>query len=153
MENYAERNWNKCKAELPGKPCHEEYHFADVSVHHYDYRLGLKGTFKHDIVQAINAAIEKLQDNTPRAPFDIKDKKEALFMLAHFVGDLHQPLHVGSVYLDARGRLLNPDGPGASTEKRSRTAATLSSTRRAPGRPICTLHGTAARFVALPTQR
>lgn len=109
MENYAERNWDKCTPEAKGKPCHEEYHFADVSVHHYDYRLGLKGTFKHDIVQAINAAIEKLQDKEPRAPFDIIDKKEALFMLAHFVGDLHQPLHIGSVYLDARGKLVNPD--------------------------------------------
>ena len=88
MENYAERNWDKCISEAKGKPCHEEYHFADVSVHHYDYRLGLKGTFKHDIVQAINAAIEKLQDKEPRAPFDVIDKKEALFMLAHFVGDV-----------------------------------------------------------------
>ncbi len=30
-------------------------------------------------------------------------------MLAHFIGDLHQPLHVGSVYLDADGKLVDPD--------------------------------------------
>ena len=46
-------------------------------------------------------------------PFSIKDKKEALFMLAHFLGDLHQPLHVGSVYLDAKGKLVDPDNAHA----------------------------------------
>ena len=30
-------------------------------------------------------------------------------MLAHFLGDLHQPLHVGAVYLDEHGRLVDPD--------------------------------------------
>jgi hypothetical protein len=30
-------------------------------------------------------------------------------MLAHFIGDLHQPLHVGSVYLNADGKLVDPD--------------------------------------------
>jgi hypothetical protein len=30
-------------------------------------------------------------------------------MLAHFMGDLHQPLHVGSVYLGADGKLVDPD--------------------------------------------
>ena len=30
-------------------------------------------------------------------------------MLAHLVGDLHQPLHVGAVYLDCKGQLVDPD--------------------------------------------
>jgi len=30
-------------------------------------------------------------------------------MLTHFMGDLHQPLHVASAYLDADGRLVDPD--------------------------------------------
>jgi hypothetical protein len=30
-------------------------------------------------------------------------------LLVHFVGDLHQPLHVGSVYLGADGKLVDPD--------------------------------------------
>ena len=33
-------------------------------------------------------------------------------MLAHFVGDESQPLHVGAVYLDANGALVDPDAPG-----------------------------------------
>ncbi|WP_409362753.1 S1/P1 nuclease [Bradyrhizobium sp. CIR18] len=35
----------------------------------------------------------------------MKDKKEALFVLSHLVGDLHQPLHVGAVYLDSAGHV------------------------------------------------
>ena len=52
-------------------------------------------------ISAINAAIRVLQDRPKAtAPLSITDKKEALFLLAHFVGDIHQPLHVGAVYLD-----------------------------------------------------
>jgi hypothetical protein len=35
-----------------------------------------------------------------------------LRLLAHWVGDIHQPLHVGAVYLDGHGRLLDPDREG-----------------------------------------
>ena len=33
-------------------------------------------------------------------------------MLAHFIGDLHQPLHVAAVYLDSNGGLVDPDASG-----------------------------------------
>lgn len=116
MEDYAKRNWTNCTA-VSGRACHAEYHFADVSIHHYGYRQGFKGTFQHDIVQAIGAAIEVLQDKPPRAPFSIADKKEALFMLAHFIGDMHQPLHIGAVYLDNAGNLINPDSRAGAKAK------------------------------------
>src|SRR5205814_6449349 len=35
--------------------------------------------------------------------------REALLVLVHYVGDIHQPLHVGAVYLDAAGMRVNPD--------------------------------------------
>jgi hypothetical protein len=121
MEDYAKRNWTNCTP-YSGRKCHAEYHFADVSIHHYEYSRAYKGTFEHDIVQTINAAIDKLKGNPPRAPFSlsIKDRKEAIFLLAHMVGDLHQPLHVGSVYLTKYGRLVNPDG-SAVFEKSTET--------------------------------
>jgi S1/P1 Nuclease len=43
-----------------------------------------------------------------------------LFLLAHFVGDLHQPLHVGAIYLDAAGGMVNPDAD--TFDKNSETA-------------------------------
>jgi hypothetical protein len=61
------------------------------------------------VVSAINAAIAVLTDKTPPPPFAIRDKKEALLLLTHFVGDLHQPPHVGAVYLDPLGALVDPD--------------------------------------------
>ena len=78
------------------------------------------GTNDHDLISAIGAAIAVLKDKPAPAPFSIKDKKEALLLLTHFVGDLHQPLHVGSVYLDPQGKLVDPDaGPeNPATETR-----------------------------------
>ncbi|HEY0342350.1 MAG TPA: S1/P1 nuclease, partial [Steroidobacteraceae bacterium] len=32
--------------------------------------------------------------------------------LAHYVGDVHQPLHVGTVYLSATGKRVDPDKSG-----------------------------------------
>jgi len=61
-----------------------EYHFADVSIHHYNYDRAYKGTFRHDIVQAINAAIEVLKDKPARDPFSSKTRKKRFSMLAPF---------------------------------------------------------------------
>ena len=114
MANYVARNWNNCK--VNGKPadnCHSMYHYADVSVAHDHYDRTYEGTSDHDIVHAINAAIDVLEGMPTPAPFSIRDKKEALFLLVHFVGDIHQPLHVGAIYLDAQGKPVNPDARGA----------------------------------------
>lgn len=43
-------------------------------------------------------------------------KRDALILLVHYMGDVHQPLHVGQVYLDGDGNLRDPDqgtGPTA----------------------------------------
>jgi hypothetical protein len=95
------------------KGCHETYHFDDVAIQRRSFSPDFKGTNNHDLVSATGAAIAVLEDKPPPAPFSIKDKKAALLMLAHFVGDLHQPLHVGSVYLDASGARVDPDKSGA----------------------------------------
>jgi hypothetical protein len=63
-------------------------------------------------VHAINAAIAVLKGAPAPAPFNIANRRIALLMLAHFVGDIHQPLHVGAVYLDPTGRLVDPDAGG-----------------------------------------
>jgi len=117
MEDYVGRNWLQCSYAPGGKErgCHNTYHFDDVAFQRDRFDRSYLGTNEHDLVAAITAAIAMLKDNKAPAPFSIKDKKEALFMLAHFVGDLHQPLHVESVYLahdnvpgDNKGR-VDPD--------------------------------------------
>ncbi|PDT83639.1 hypothetical protein CO669_33050 [Bradyrhizobium sp. Y36] len=111
MEDYVSRNWLDCDY-AKGHGCNETYHFADVAIQHDDYKRGYVGTSNHDIVGAINAAIAVLRGQPAPLPFSIRDKKEALLLLAHFVGDLHQPLHVGAVYLDRSGQLVDPDQAG-----------------------------------------
>lgn len=117
MTDYAARNWTGCEYSGRRAECNLAYHFANVNVHNRRrYRLGYHGTGPQDVVQGINAAITVLrcpgtQTCTVAAPFDIRDKREALFMLSHFVGDLHQPLHVGAVYLNRNHR------PGGDTGK------------------------------------
>jgi hypothetical protein len=107
-EDYARRNWSNCEP----PPCHATYHFEDVAIQRDRYDRTFRGTNDHDLVAAIGAAIAMLTDKPVPLPFSIKDKKEALVLLTHFVGDLHQPLHVGAVYLDADGKLVDPDaGP------------------------------------------
>ena len=109
LVDYVSRNWSNCTYEDKPTNCHKAFHFADVAIQHDDYERTFVGTNDHDVVSAINAAIFVLQDRPAPAPFSIKDKKEALFLLTHFVGDIHQPLHVGAVYLDAVGGSVNPD--------------------------------------------
>jgi hypothetical protein len=60
-------------------------------------------------VATISAAIAVLKGDPAPGPFSIAGRKEALLMLAHFLGDLHQPLHVAAVYLDDNGDLVDPD--------------------------------------------
>jgi hypothetical protein len=125
MVDYAGRNWLNCdyRPDGPDKPpggCHNTYHFDDVAIQRNKFDRSFQGTNAHDLVAAISAAIAVLQDKSAPPPFSILDKKEALLMLTHFMGDLHQPLHVASAYLDADGRLVDPDiahmiGPATAT--------------------------------------
>jgi hypothetical protein len=116
MEDYAARNWSACVYPANADPnhqsgCHNTYHFDDVAVERSDFSRNYQGTNPHDLVAAISAAIAVLQDKPIPSgfAFSIKDKREALLLLTHFVGDLHQPLHVGAVYLDGSGNLIDPE--------------------------------------------
>lgn len=112
LEDFVRRNYRQCPV-VPHNtdPCHKQYHYTNVSIEQSAYAPGLRGTSGHDLVQAISAMIVKLQvplQSAP-APFDIKNRKEALRLLVHYLGDIHQPLHVASVYLDREGQPVDPD--------------------------------------------
>lgn len=108
MEDYVERNWSNC-ASRPKGGCHTEYHFADVDFRRDGYSRQFFGTGATDIVVAINSAVLVLQGKPPLERISIKDRKEAILLIAHFVGDIHQPLHVGSIYLNDNGEFVDPD--------------------------------------------
>ncbi len=110
MIDFVRRNADTCDPKVEEEtPCHKEYHYADIAPQHDHYDPGFHGARKDDIVVAVTAAILVLQGRSAPAPFSIKNKKEAVLLLAHYVGDLHQPLHVGAIYLDTAGHRVNPD--------------------------------------------
>jgi hypothetical protein len=109
MEDFVRRNVGNCIVKPGGEVCHKQYHYADVDIRHSEYRRALAGTRDDDIVAAIVATTRVLNGKPAPAPFNIKDRREALFLLAHYLGDIHQPLHIGAVYLSATGQRVNPD--------------------------------------------
>jgi len=109
MVAFVKRNWDACHPAAHEEVCHKQYHYADVAVERDSYDRADVGTSDHDVVSAIKAAVAVLQGGTAPAPFDIASKKEALRVLAHYIGDVHQPLHVGAIYLNASGTEVDPD--------------------------------------------
>lgn len=109
MIDYAGRNWTNCEYAHKAEQCHKAYHFADVAIQHTSYKPTYYGTGPEDVVGAIQSAILVLEGQPASPPFNIQGKREALLLLSHFVGDVHQPLHVGAIYLKANGQRVNPD--------------------------------------------
>lgn len=96
----------------PGVPSHHYFHYTDVPVFGSEqYSLGGIGTSKFDVVQMIPFCIRVLKGDEPADNERKITKSVALILLVHYLGDIHQPLHVGAEYFDAQG---NPFDPSAS---------------------------------------
>jgi hypothetical protein len=108
MIDFVRRNDTNCPRVDGDESCHKQYHYSDEAIQRKHYHLGDIGTQPFDVVAAVSATIHVLQGDPASAPFDIKDKREALLLLAHYVGDIEQPLHVGAVYLNAAGQVVDP---------------------------------------------
>jgi len=120
MEDYVRRNWSNCTY-TGNDGCHTQYHFTDLALQRSAYQFGLVGTFDYDIVHGIDAAVAVLRGKPSPAPFNFT-KQDALILLVHFLGDIHQPLHVGAVYLDPKGNLVDPDSSPAERERADHTS-------------------------------
>jgi S1/P1 nuclease len=131
MIDYARNNWTNCSYRR-NDGCHTQYHFADLALQRGQYHFGDVGTADYDIVHAIDAAVAALRSDEcggPRAatarprtpaPFNFTCR-QALLILTHLVGDLHQPLHVGGIYLDADGKQVDPDSSDAERAREKDT--------------------------------
>lgn len=120
MRDYVRRNLSACRPRPGEETCHKQYHYANIAVQRDAYRRGEAGTSDHDVVAAAQACIAVLRGRRAPAPFNIASKREALRLLAHFVEDMHQPLHTGTVYLDPAGRLVDPDQTGLDMDTATR---------------------------------
>jgi hypothetical protein len=97
------------RAYVDANPLHREYHYTDASIGSPGYRAGAPGTTDHDIVQILLQCVQVLRGNTatPTNPHHFTPR-QALLLATHLLGDLQQPLHVGAVYLDEQGRIVEP---------------------------------------------
>ena len=109
---FVKANWQQCGSAKGNEWCHSQYHYTDIAPQRDHYDPHYAGANDHDVVHAIPAMIAVLKGSKPPAPFAIADKREALMLLSHYIGDLHQPLHVESIYLDAQGQPVDPDAQG-----------------------------------------
>jgi hypothetical protein len=116
LADYVRRNHRQCRPAPGAEDCHRGYHYVNLAYQRSRYLAGATSTRPDDIVGATAAAIAVLQGRPAPAPFGIANPREALLMLLHFVGDLHQPLHVAGVYLDADGQPVDPDKTGLRPE-------------------------------------
>lgn len=91
-------------------PSHHWFHYTDVPVvTPQRYRNGYAGRSKWDIVHMIPYCIDVLQGRVPDQNERKITKSVALILLAHYVADIHQPLHVGAEYFDEQGHVTDPD--------------------------------------------
>src|SRR5947199_10305774 len=94
----------------PSAPSHHWFHYTDVPVTPPQrYRDGNAGRSRWDIVHMIPYCVEVLRGRVPEQNERKITKGVALILLAHYVADIHQPLHVGAEYFDAQGRATDPD--------------------------------------------
>ena len=95
-------------------PSHHWFHYTDVPLVDppEKYRDGKAGRSQWDLVHMMSYCIAVLRGKEPETNARGITKPIAIILLAHFVGDIHQPLHVGAEYFDPNGKLANPDKSG-----------------------------------------
>jgi len=91
-------------------PYHRWFHYVDIPVLDDEkYDDGKRGRTSSDIVQMIPFCIRVLQGQESEQNSRKITKPVAVCLLAHYVGDIHQPLHVGAEYFDSTGHPEDPD--------------------------------------------
>jgi len=93
---------------------HHAFHYTDVPIQQSAYHAGTAGTAENDIVAVSAHAINVLREKVPNHGPAILNERDALWLLTHLVGDIHQPLHVGAVYFDKGcAAVVDPNVAGA----------------------------------------
>src|SRR5436190_2134317 len=107
-------------------PSHHWFHYTDVPIVGGEkYGDGKVGRSKWDIVHMIPYCIAVLKGEVPEDNPRKITKPIAVILLAHFVGDIHQPLHVGAEFFDKEGRPVNPGKTAESFEDQGGNTLTL----------------------------
>jgi hypothetical protein len=100
-------------------PSHHWFHYTDVpALDPEKYADGKTGRGNWDIVHAIPFCVAVLRGEVSEDNPRKITKPIAVILLAHLVGDIHQPLHVGAEYFNENGAPADPDRgrPGLGDE-------------------------------------
>ena len=98
-------------------PSHHWFHYTDVPVFGpVKYADGKAGRSKWDIVHMISYCVAVLNGTEPEENARKITKPIAVILLAHYLGDIHQPLHVGAQYFNAQGQPIDPDKTASALE-------------------------------------
>jgi hypothetical protein len=99
-------------------PSHRIFHYTDVSVDGpLAYTSAKAGTNKFDIAHMIPYCFNVLNGTKPANNDRRITKSVALILLVHYVGDLHQPLHVGAAFFNAKTQRRAPKSDTDSNAK------------------------------------
>ena len=113
-------------ANCGNKPSHNFFHFTDVPVAgNEDYDDGEIGRAEFDIVQMIPFSIRVLKGEVPETNDHAITKSIAVILLTHYLGDIHQPLHVGAEFFDANGNAFHPTPANKGFEDQGGNKLTL----------------------------
>jgi hypothetical protein len=85
----------------------DKWHYVDLPLgaDGYDREKYPDFTEEEDVVQIINQCIASLKSKAAHTDSQRFSKINALRLLVHLVGDVHQPVHVGCCYIDESGEI------------------------------------------------
>jgi S1/P1 Nuclease len=113
-------------ANCGNKPSHTFFHFTDVPVAgNEDYDDGEIGRADFDIVHMIPFCIRVLKGEVPETNDHAITRSIAVILLTHYLGDIHQPLHVGAEFFDAGGNPFEPTTANKGFEDQGGNKLTL----------------------------
>ena len=108
------------------KPSHGEFHYVNIPIAGNElYADGEIGRRKFDIVQMISFCIRVLRGEVPETNERAITKAVAIILLTHYVGDIHQPLHVGAQFFNAAGNPFEPTQANRGFEDQGGNKLTL----------------------------
>ena len=107
-------------------PSHHWFHYTDVPIlFGAKYSEGKAGRSKWDIVQMTKYCVRVLQGDEPEENPRKITKSIAVILLAHYVGDIHQPMHVGAQFFDRTGQPADPEKEPEALEDQGGNTITL----------------------------
>jgi hypothetical protein len=90
---------------VPANSAQPSWHYANLPLGTPAYDPNGVGAGRNDVVHALERCIAILQTGTDPEPGGKIDQAQALRLVIHYVGDIHQPLHAACAYW-----IATPDG-------------------------------------------